>query len=300
MRPPFVVLLIVTALLGAGCLAPGGGGPPPTSNASYSQAQLKYLLLDYYGENQFFSCDPDYYPVGRGDEAERAIVAFPVIENETDTFSAIVARKGLQPPYSNETKLLIYREYKKLRAIPLDPTGDGMYSFTLQLGTLGEGRRVSGIIRSDGVILSGQSENAVLTCPICLAGDTLIDTPAGQVPVKDIQIGMPVWTADRTGAWTAVPVLQTAKSRVPELHRLVHLRLSDGRGLYASPGHPLMDGRLLGVVAAGDEVDGASVTGADSLPFTGEFTYDILPAGDTGAYRANGIPLKSTLFQRKP
>jgi hypothetical protein len=38
------------------------------------------------------------------------------------------------------------------------------------------------------------------------------------------------------------------------------------------------------------------VTGADPIPYTGEYTYDILPAGETGIYWANGIPLKSTLF----
>jgi hypothetical protein len=39
------------------------------------------------------------------------------------------------------------------------------------------------------------------------------------------------------------------------------------------------------------------VIGADLVLFSEEFTYDILPAGETGGYWANGIPLESTLFQ---
>jgi hypothetical protein len=37
------------------------------------------------------------------------------------------------------------------------------------------------------------------------------------------------------------------------------------------------------------------VTTADQVPYGEGYTYDILPAGDTGCYRAGGIPLKSTL-----
>jgi hypothetical protein len=57
-----------------------------------------------------------------------------------------------------------------------------------------------------------------------------------------------------------------------------------------------MDGRALGTLSIGDTVDGASVIRADPVPYAREFTYDILPGGDTGGYWANGIPLGSTLF----
>jgi hypothetical protein len=308
MKPGYVAPLVLLFFL-AGCLIPGGGPsptPPPTSaptpsptltpGTTYSTAQLKYLLLDHFGESRFFYCDPDYYPIAHGDEAEKAVSTFPEIQEDTSTFSAIVARKGLQPPYSNETKLVIYRDYKKLRAIPFDPVSGGSYRFSLQLGTFSEGHRVYGFIRGDGVILSEQSETAILTCPICLAGETRIDTPAGPVPVKEIRRGMLVWTPGPGGTREAVPVLHAEKTRVPSGHRVVHVRLSDGRELDASPGHPLADGRLLGTLSVGDIVDGARVTGTDLVPVTGGFTYDILPAGDTGGYWANGIPLESTLL----
>jgi hypothetical protein len=292
---PGCILLLITAVLLAGCLVPGGG-PPPLGNMTYTAPQLKYLLLDHYGEGQFFSCDPDSYPVARGDEAEKAVSMFPEIESDTTTFSAIVARKGLQPPYSNETQLLVYREYKKLRAIPLDPAGENTYSFSLQLGDRVAGRRVSGTVRRDGTILSEHSQDTVLTCPICLSGETWIDAPAGPVKVKDIGAGMIVWTADTNGARRAVPVLQAVKIPVPSSHRLLHLELSDGRELDASPGHPALDGLPLGALSIGDTIGGGTVIRADLVPCSGDSTYDILPAGDTGGYWANGIPLKSTLF----
>jgi hypothetical protein len=36
-------------------------------------------------------------------------------------------------------------------------------------------------------------------CPICLSGDTVIDTPKGQVNVKKLVLGMVVWTVDESG-----------------------------------------------------------------------------------------------------
>lgn len=58
MRSGFILSLLVTAALLAGCLAPSGGPPPaptmPTTMESISTtAQLKYILLDHYGENRF-------------------------------------------------------------------------------------------------------------------------------------------------------------------------------------------------------------------------------------------------------
>jgi hypothetical protein len=297
MRPAFVVLLLCLGLvLAAGCLAPGGAGPTPTPNATYTPAQLKYLLLANYGESRFFFCDPDYYPVAHGDEQERAIRTFPTIENDSATFTAIVARAGLKPPYSNESILTIYREYKKLKAISLEPAGTGAYSFSLRLRTTTKGVEVAGTIRSDGTILGERFEAAFLTCPVCLSGETLIDTPSGPVPVKDIREGMLIWTVGRDGAMEPAAVLRAEKTRVPDGHRLVRLQLSDGRDLLASPGHPLLDGRALGALGVGDVVDGVAVTGVTTVASSGGFTYDILPAGATGGYWANGIPLKSTLF----
>jgi hypothetical protein len=76
---------------------------------------------------------------------------------------------------------------------------------------------------------------------------------------------------------------------------MVHLTLGDGRQLWASPGHRTADGRPLGSLRLRDVVDGAAVTGWHLVPYAGDRTYDLLPAGPTGLYWANGVLLSSTL-----
>lgn len=284
-------ILLLFGIAISGCTAP----PGPPHNTTYTEPQLKYLLLDHYGEDRFFYCDPDYYPISRGDELEKALEAFPAIRNSTDEFDAIVQRKGLAPPFSDEAQLAIYREHKKLQAIPLTPATGDSFTYSMQLGTEGEGRRVSGVIHIDGTILEERSETAFLTCPICLAEGTRIDTPQGSVPVDDLRAGMPVWTLDADGVRVAAPVLRAARAAVPEGHAVVRVRLADGRELMASPGHPTTDGRTIGALQAGDTLDGAAVLQAEPMPYAGEYVYDILPSGETGSYRADGILLNSTL-----
>jgi hypothetical protein len=106
---------------------------------------------------------------------------------------------------------------------------------------------------------------------------------------------MSVWTADALGARVAAVVTLVGDMTAPADHVVVHLTLADGREVYASPGHPLADGRLLGSIAVGDSVDGAAVTGAERVPYPSGTTFDLLPAGPTGTYWADGIPLASTL-----
>jgi hypothetical protein len=93
----------------------------------------------------------------------------------------------------------------------------------------------------------------------------------------------------------AMPVLKVGSTPVPPGHLMVHLRLADGRELWASPGHRLADGRQLGAIAAGDVVDGSRATLWELVTYSGDRTYDLLPAGPTGTYWADGILLASTL-----
>jgi hypothetical protein len=269
--------------------------PGETPEGQYTEPQLKYRLLDHYGEDQFFFCDPDYYPVSRGDEQEKAIESFPAIQNDTAEFAAIAERKGLFPPYSDEAKLTVYREHKKLQAIPLTPGTAGSYSYTMALGNKTDGRRASGIILTDGTIREESDEKAFLTCPVCLAAGTIIATPAGPVPVAELREGTVVWTADDSGDRVAAPVLRISRTRAPPWHVVVRVRLADGRSVAASPAHPTVDDRHLGALRAGDWLDGAVVAGVDLMPYSGDYTYDLLPAGGTGSYWADGILLGSTL-----
>lgn len=132
-------------------------------------------------------------------------------------------------------------------------------------------------------------------CPICLALNTLIATPNGDVRVQDLHAGDVVWSIDRDGARVVSTIVKTSKTLVPTTHRVIHLKLEDGRDVHVSPGHPTTDGRTVGDLKAGDLFDGSTVALAEVVPYGDDATYDLLPADETGAYWANGILLGSTL-----
>ena len=113
--------------------------------------------------------------------------------------------------------------------------------------------------------------------------------------VTEVRVGMMVWTASSDGSRVAAPVAEVGSMPVPAGHLMVHLVLADGRELLVSPGHRTADGRPLGSLAVGEEVDGSTITLWELVPYAGDRTYDLLPAGPTGHYWANGVLLSSTL-----
>ncbi len=133
---------------------------------------------------------------------------------------------------------------------------------------------------------------------MCLSEDTMIDTPDGWIAVKDIQQGMIVWTIDNAGLRQSAIVQKTSSVYVRSDHEMVHLQLNDGREVFASPGHPMADGRVIGNLIVGDAVDDAHVISVEIIPYDAAKTYDILPSDDTGIYWANGIPMGSTIAPR--
>lgn len=132
-------------------------------------------------------------------------------------------------------------------------------------------------------------------CPICLAAGTRIETPDGPVPVEALRPGMAVWTADRTGRRVPGVVRAVRRRPVPPGPWMLHLVLEDGRAVTVSPGHPLGDGRVAADLQVGDHWDGSRVRAVERPRYTGGWTYDLLPSGETGFYWANGIRLASTL-----
>jgi hypothetical protein len=267
----------------------------PTLVSGLSPTELKYHVLDEFPD--FFFCDPDFYPVARDDESVLAQQRFPSIQANDEEFQAILAHNALSglTSFTDEQKLLVYREHKKLNAIFFDLTGD-KYQFQIQTGSEGQqGTVITATIDGTGSINVLQKEQSFPTCPICLAMGTLIDTPRGAVRVEDLHMGDPVWTTNEAGQRVAAVILTTGSAPAPASHQMVHVTLEDGRELWASPGHPTADGSLLGDVEAGDILDGAQVTQAEYVPYAGTATFDLLPSGDTGFYWANGILLGSTL-----
>ena len=268
-------------------IAPLGGG--------LGQTELKYRVLEQFPH--FFFCDPDYYPVARADELDLARQRFPELQANVEEFDAILGHNNLAglTGFTDEQKLLVYREHKKLAAVGFELTTTG-YQFQLQVAQgEGSGELVSGLIDGQGVTTILQRNPSIATCPICLAAGTLIDTPAGPIPVESLRVGTWIWTMDRAGMRVALPLIRLGKTVVPATHRVVHLVLSDGREVRLSPGHPTADGRAAGRLSAGESLDGAIILSVERVTYTGAATYDILPAGGTGFYWANGIPLASTL-----
>lgn len=288
----------------ASTVIPEGGAtltapePPttfPTLAGGLSITELKYKVLEMFPD--FFYCDPDYYPVARLDETTLALQAYPELQADQEQFQAILNHLGLggQTTFSDEQKLALYREHKRLNAVNFQLDGD-RYQFQIQTGEEGQqGAVITGAIDASGSIEISQREQAFPACPICLAAGTLIDTPRGPIRVEDLREGEPVWTQDEAGRRVQALVLRTGRVPVPPTHAMIHITLSDGRQLWASPGHPTADGRRLGDLHLGETLDGARIAALAQVAYGEDFTYDLLPAGATGLYWANGVLMGSTL-----
>jgi Hint domain len=266
----------------------------PSTLPTYNQYQLEYRL---FGQYDVFWCDPDFYPVANPvSEQAKAIATFPTIQANQQEFSAILDYLLLEvkTSYSDDEKLLIYRQYKKLTYAVQISTSAGGYDFILRTGQ-NQGWRYEGFIDQDGTITVETKATSFNTCPICLTKGTLIDTPSGQVAVEQLKTGDMVWTLDGAGNRVAVLLLKTTSTPVPASFEVVKVTLADGRTVMASPGHPSAGFKALGDYRVGDVLDGSRVVSTVLIPYSSGATYDILPAGGTGLYWANGILLLSTL-----
>jgi hypothetical protein len=276
-------------LLGLALAACGGNvdASPIPAPSPLAQAELKYRVMDAGGRISF--CDPDFYPIARADESDLAKAKITEIQRDGETYAAITKRVGADP-------LAVYRDWKALNALQLQPLND-VYGFTyvaLKADKLGE--RVEGRVAKDGrVTVLSRAPSGPLNCPICLARGTRIATPSGDVAVEQLRLGDTVWTLDSAGVRVAAPLVAIGNTAVPPTHEVVRVVLADGRTIRVSPGHPSADGRRIGDLRSGDTLDGAPVVLAQRERYTGGFTFDVRPAGASGAYWANGVLLGSTL-----
>jgi hypothetical protein len=286
-----MVWLAIVLMAACGATGSTAVGPPLTIDA------LKFTVMDSIGTPVY--CDPDFYPIARdGGEQASAIARYPQIRAQPDLYAAIVAHEHLPSSALNDAqKLTLYRAYKLLQALALTQNGNEYaFDFLARKQSAGSIQRVKGTVRIDGMVtVKSTTLSGPPPCPICLAASTLIATPGGGVRVTDLVPGMTVWTATRDGRRVAVNVLEVGSTQVPSTHLMVSLRLADGRALVASPGHRTADGRQLGDLAIGQVVDGSTITHWELVPYGGDRTYDLLPAGPTGTYWADGILLSSTL-----
>jgi hypothetical protein len=287
-------ILIVCILLLLAVTAACGGGQTTTPVPVFSQYQLGYQLLAKYSD--YFWCDPDLYPVAR-DEQANALEQFPTIQGNSSELAAILEHLNFpeKSDYTDSEKLSIYREHKLLSyAVSMTPAAGSSYNFSLRTGE-NQGLHIAGTIDSGGRIKIQTQETAFNTCPICLSKGTLIDTPSGEVPVEQLKPGMPVFTLEASGEMSTVTILKTSITEVPVDFRILKLILNDGRTITASPGHPTADMKPLGNYQVGDTLDGGQVVSIKYTQYNEQATFDILPGGNSGLYRANGIWLMSTL-----
>lgn len=268
---------------------------PTLPSASLSPTELKYKVLDQFPD--FSYCDPDLYPIARGDPLEAAEQRFPEIQADQEIFQAILKHNGMNSStsFTAEQKQTIYSDYKKLNALYFELAGD-KYQFQILTGSENKnGSSIKGTIDGNGSIKVLEKQPGFINCPICLAMGTLIDTPQGAIRVEDLKVGDQVWTKNAADERIVGVILQVGSVRVPSTHQVIHVKLSDGRELWVSPGHPTVDGRRLADLKLGDVYDGAHIILFERVPYQGSSTYDLLPSGGTGFYWANGILMGSTL-----
>ena len=137
-------------------------------------------------------------------------------------------------------------------------------------------------------------------CPRCLDAMVGIATPDGERAVSSLVAGDLVFTENARGSRVVVPILRVVRVGVPASHRVVALRLEDGRSVRVSAEHPLAHDGVVGTVEVGARLDGSIVIDRQWVVPTGGATWDILPAGETGHYWANGVRLGTTLRVRQP
>jgi len=290
-------LALVLLLVVCGCGAagrPGARASTSPSGAPLSRAELQYRLVDMVGAPVY--CDPSQYPVARVQTSTDVANAVAALRAQSPAeFDAIVRHEHLDAAnLTAADNLHILGQSALLNAVPLTPDG-GRYRFAYEM--VGPPTaNVTGTIDSAGVIgLASHQPAPRRPCPVCLAQWTRIATPSGALPVTEIRPGTMVWTVGADGAPMPAPVLAIGHTPVPAGHLVVHLVLADGRTVDASPGHPLPDGRPVGDLQAGQRVDGSVVVEAALRPYGGAATWDLLPAGPTHQYWADGVLLGSTL-----
>jgi len=91
-----------------------------------------------------------------------------------------------------------------------------------------------------------------------------------------------------------VPVLEIHRNPAANQH-VVLVEIANGSVLEIGAPHPTGDGRTFGDLRANDLLGGVRIERVSVVSYSAPFTYDILPASDSGTYYAGGVLIGSTL-----
>ena len=131
----------------------------------------------------------------------------------------------------------------------------------------------------------------------CSAPWTLIDTPDGPRRIADLRIGDLVYSVHR-GARCVVPLSRVGRRAVSG-HAIVRVTLGGGATVEMSGSHPTADGRTFATLSVGTHLGDAEIVSLETVRYDEPFTYDVLPASDTGTYFSSGAWLGSTMHVRR-
>jgi hypothetical protein len=83
-------------------------------------------------------------------------------------------------------------------------------------------------------------------------------------------------------------------------HAVVRVTLSSGDVIEMSGGHPSADGRRFDTLAPGERLGAARVAALETVQYTEPYTYDILPASESGTYFVGDAWIGSTMQPPSP
>jgi hypothetical protein len=127
----------------------------------------------------------------------------------------------------------------------------------------------------------------------CAAPWSPVATPSGPTRIADLHPGDLVYSVDH-GEVTIVPIAQVNRQAVAH-HAMARVTLLSGDVIELSGGHPTADGRPFDTLGPDDQLGDAVILAVETVPYEEPFTYDILPASDTGTYFVAGAWVGSTL-----
>jgi hypothetical protein len=128
---------------------------------------------------------------------------------------------------------------------------------------------------------------------VCAAAWSEVATPDGARRIADLRVGDLVYTIDH-GERVVAPIARVNRRPVSN-HALVRVTLSGGGVVEMSGGHPTAEGARFDALSPGERLGAAEIVSVQTVPYDEPYTYDILPASDTGTYFVGDAWVGSTL-----